>query len=270
MTPGPVPMRSTLLTRLRARLRAVARLFLLALFFFEASVELVWTRSADRLGRAEWLHRFCARSLRRMGIAVRVHGQFPASGAVISNHHSYLDIVVMAAIRPCVFVSKSEVARMPVIGWMTTMSGTVYVERGRGGSALQAGRAVQTAVAEGLPVVFFPEGTTNTGDGLLKFHAGLIGQVVSERIPMTAARIRYRLAEANLPGVTVAEDVHWGTAGLFAHVFRFLSLRGVEADVYFADAPLVFSSDLLHRKTAAAEAQAAVARLGEAAVSVAV
>ena len=73
--------------------------------------------------------------MRSMGIAVRCQGTFPERGVVISNHLGYLDIIAFAALHPCVFVAKSEIRRWPLLGWMTTMAGTVYVERGRGGSA---------------------------------------------------------------------------------------------------------------------------------------
>jgi len=199
-----------------------------------------------------------------MGIGVTVHGGFPSTGCVIANHLSYLDIVVLASIHPCVFVSKIEVARLPVIGWMTTMAGTVYVERGRGGSAVRAGSRMKAAVEDGLPVVFFPEGTTNTESELLKFHSGLIGQAILDDLPMTGAYIQYHLTAANSTGVTVRKDICWGATPMFLHVFRFLGLRGVSAEVRFARAPLNLSKENLHRKAAAEEARAAVACLAPA------
>ena len=39
---------------------------------------------------------------------------------------------------------------------------------------------MQKAAAAGLPVVFFPEGTTSNGDGLLKFHSGLLAQAMQK------------------------------------------------------------------------------------------
>src|SRR6266403_1343025 len=68
-------------------------------------------RPATREQRADWLHRFCARGIRGMGIEISMEGVFPERGAVISNHLSYLDIVVFATLHPCVFVSKEEVRR---------------------------------------------------------------------------------------------------------------------------------------------------------------
>jgi 1-acyl-sn-glycerol-3-phosphate acyltransferase len=49
---------------------------------------------------------------------------------------------------------------------------------------------------------------------------------------------------------------------MLLHIFKFLGLRGVRVEVRFADGPIRFSSDVLHRKAAADEARTAVARLG--------
>jgi 1-acyl-sn-glycerol-3-phosphate acyltransferase len=242
--------------------RAVGRTIRLVGMFVEAGTELIVKRPRTREERADWLHRFCARALKRMKIEIRVMGMFPERGAVISNHLSYLDIVVFAAIHRCVFVSKAEIEMWPVVGWMTTMSGTVYVARGHGGSAMKARKGMQAAVDAGLPVVFFPEGTTSNGSQLLKFHSGLLAQVIDTGSPVTAAYVRYGLREDNGPDVSVADDVcYWGDRNMWAHVFKFLGLRGVWAEVRFDEVPIAFS--IAHnRKQAAVEARSAVAALG--------
>lgn len=246
--------------------RAVGRSVRLVGMFVVAGTELAVRRPSTREERADWLHRFCASSLRGMGIEISVVGRFPEHGAVISNHLSYLDIVVFAALHPCVFVSKAEIRSWPVVGWMTTMSGTVYVERGHGGSAMKARKGMQEVVDAGLPVVFFPEGTTSNGSGLLKFHSGLLAQVLDSGAPVTAAYVRYSFGVSNGPDVSIADDVcYWGERSMWGHIFGFLGLRGVRAEIRFAEAPIAFSSDTLHRKQAAIEAWTAVAALGAAA-----
>lgn len=243
-------------------LRAAGRALKLIGYFLQASGELIVDNPETREQRAEWLHQFCARAMKGMGITISVRGRFPAHGAVISNHLSYLDIVVLATLHRCVFVSKAEIARLPVIGWMTTRAGTVYVERGRGGSAIKATSAMQDAMNAGLPVVFFPEGTTSNGKTLLKFHSGLLGQALLSGDSITPAFIRYSLKKKNDPGVTVSEDICWGEKPMFQHIWKFLSLRGVHAEVRFGSGPIKFSGSARYRKAAAIQAQAAVAALG--------
>jgi lyso-ornithine lipid O-acyltransferase len=242
--------------------RAAWRTVRVAGMFVVAGTELLVKRPTTREQRADWLHRFCARAMRGLGIGIGVEGVFPERGAVISNHLSYVDIVVFAALHPCVFVSKAEIRNWPVVGWMTTMSGTVYVERGHGGSAMKARKGMQAAVDAGLPVVFFPEGTTSNGNQLLKFHSGLLSQVIAGGAPVTAAYLRYSFTEKNGRDVSIGDDVcYWGDRNMLAHIFKFLGLRGVRANVRFAEEPIAFSNDGLHRKMAAVEARAVVAAL---------
>ena len=236
--------------------------------FVVAGTELLATRPVTRQARAEWLHRFCARAVKRLKLEIVVVGEFPSGGAVISNHVSYVDIVVFAALRPCVYVSKLEIKDWPVVGWMTTMAGTVYVERGHGGSAVRARGRMQAVIDAGLPVVFFPEGTTTNGTTLLRFHSGLLGQVTDVGASVTAAYLRYSLGEGNEAEARVEDDVcYWGDRSMWPHVFRFLGLKDVKAEVRFAASPIEFSSDALHRKLAAVEARMAVMELAEGALA---
>ena len=226
-----------------------------------AVVELLLKEPEERRDRAEWLHRLCARAIRGLGIEVEITGEFPEQGAVISNHLSYADIVIFAAIRPCVFVSKAEVESWPVIGWMTAMAGSVFVERGRGGSAARAGKEMSAAFDVGLPVVFFPEGTTSNGSGVLKFHSGLLAQGLAAGASVTAAHVSYSLQADNEPGVTVADDVcYWDVRSMWRHIIKFLGLRGVRAEVRFAASPIIFTNPA-NRKLASEEARSAVAAL---------
>ncbi|HWB32071.1 MAG TPA: lysophospholipid acyltransferase family protein [Acidobacteriaceae bacterium] len=241
----------------RSLLRLPLLLALVALGVFS----LLFRRPRTRAARAEWLHRFCVTSLRRLGVSVRSRGAFPPAGAVISNHMGYLDIVAFAALGPCVFVSKSEIAGWPVLGWITTQSGTVYVRRGRGGSADRARSELRTVAAEGVPVVFFPEGTSGNGSSVLPFRTGLLADCIETGEPITAAFLSYRLTRPNAPG-SAALLPYWDDTPLATHIFRILGLRGIAVEIAFADAPIPFSpAALADRHLAAAEARAAVLAL---------
>ena len=245
-----------------SHLRSIWRSVQLMGLFFHAGVQLLLQRRTSRSARAEWLHCFCARALKQLNVSITVIGTPPERGAIISNHLSYLDIVVYASVHRCVFVSKSEVEQWPVVGWMTTMSGTVYVERGRGGSALRARKCMTDTINEGLPLVFFPEGTTTSGNGVLKFHSGLLGQLTLGTQPIRAAFIRYHL-QPQRSAATVTDDVHfWGATPMLPHIYRLLGFRGLRAEVRFEESSIRFSTDPVPRKQAALEARLAVCRLG--------
>lgn len=244
--------------------RSLLRTVLLLGYFVRYGWELFIERPSTREARADWLHRFASAALNGLGIEIDTVGKFPTHGALISNHLSYLDIVVFAALHPCVFVSKIEVASYPVLGWMTTMAGTVYVARGHGGSAVKAREGIGAALSAGLPIVFFPEGTTSNGSGLLKFHGGLLSQVLAENASVTAGHLCYRMDGDN-GEATVTDDIcYWGDdVQLLPHIFGLLGLKGIRAHVRFAEEPIQFVSTADDRKRAAKEAWVAVAELAE-------
>ena len=96
-------------------LRSIFRSVKLIALFLYAALELIVRRPATREQRAEWLHQFCARAFKSMGIRLRGVGPYPESGVVISNHLGYLDIIAFAALHRCVFVSKLEIKSWPFL-----------------------------------------------------------------------------------------------------------------------------------------------------------
>ncbi|MDE1162679.1 MAG: lysophospholipid acyltransferase family protein [Acidobacteriaceae bacterium] len=195
-----------------------------------------------------------------------VEGPVPMSGAVITNHLNYTDILVHAAIRPCVFVSKIELRKVPVLGWVSMMAGTQYVERGAGGSAEKAAQGMAKGFRDGLPIVFFPEGTTGIGElPLLPFRSGLLAQALMAEQPITAGFLHYEISEEDLArGCSTMHDLHWGKQSLLAHLWTQLSIKSSHCNIRFAQAPIDFSPQAIKdRKLAAKEAHQAVLSLSE-------
>ena len=246
-------------------IRTAWRFFVVVVMFLYAGIELRITSPKTRTDRAAWLSRFCARVLRAMDVTWTTSGPVPTSGAVLANHLSFLDMLIHSALRPCVFVSKIELRSTPLLGWMSMMSGTVYVVRGGGGSGRRRFEGMAEGFRDGLPVIFFPEGTTSLGDEpTMPFRSGLISKSIEAGAPITASFIRYQLSPRDLAeGKTLRHDLHWGEVPLAAQAWRFLALHNVSAHVRFADAPIAFSEKALHnRKQAALESREAVVSLG--------
>ena len=232
-------------------------------YFGRACLELLVRRPRNVREGAEWLHRFCSSVLRAFEVELRVEGTLPARGALISNHTGYLDIFAYGALGPVVYCAKAEMEGWPVIGFMTRAAGSVFVERGAGGSAARAAAGMRAAAEAGVPVVFFPEGTTTNGTGLLPFRTGLLAQALAAGEPVTAAYIGYALDAGN-ERATVEDDVCFcGDASMLKHIFRFMGLQGVHASVRIAEGPILFSGGETDRKEAAVEAREAVLRVAE-------
>jgi 1-acyl-sn-glycerol-3-phosphate acyltransferase len=192
----------------------------------------------DKTDGAIRVHRCCRRIVRELGVEWGTEGGLPPDGAVVSNHLSYLDILIYAAARPFVMVAKSEVSRWPIIGWITRQAGTVFVVRGGGPATYEVvNLAMAEAYRSGLPVLFFPEGTTTDGEEVLPFRRGLFHSVLNEGAALRSALITYSLGERDRKrGATVASDVcWWGDALLAPHLVRLAGMSGVQAQVRFGE-----------------------------------
>src|SRR5439155_1444630 len=108
------PNRRSLLGRRLCYVLGIWRAFAVVFFslcaLVQNAISIPFVRRDRRLdARGAWLHGWCRFACRVLGIRIRTHGSMPSSGLLVSNHLSYLDIVVLSSIRPCVFVAKREI-----------------------------------------------------------------------------------------------------------------------------------------------------------------
>lgn len=99
-------------------------------------------------------------------------------GVYVANHSSWLDIFVLNAAAPLFFVSKSEVAAWPGIGWLARITGTVFVRRTRNDADRQRA-LLEDRISGGHRLLFFPEGTSTDGRRVLPFKPTLFAALFS-------------------------------------------------------------------------------------------
>ncbi len=147
----------------------------------------------------------------------------PQSGLLVCNHLSYLDVVVLSSIGPCVFVAKRDVAAWPLFGWLAHAAGTIFVDRERRLASADVVDLVREAIAGGSLVVLFPEGTSSDG----------------------SAAIEHALEDGS-----VADEVcYWGDMTLLPHLLNLFSKREIRSKCSFS-LPKIRAGD---RKEIAAE-----------------
>jgi 1-acyl-sn-glycerol-3-phosphate acyltransferase len=133
-----------------------------------------------RLVRAPspWPRAFLKWVGRASGMRVTVRGT-PLTRNVLflANHVSWLDIMILAGASGTAFVSKAEIAKWPVVGWLAGLNNTVYVERSDRRNVRGQADALRVALASGQPVALFPEGTTEGGRAVLPFRASLLASL---------------------------------------------------------------------------------------------
>ncbi len=149
-----------------------------------------------RLQRDQQLHQIKTWAQRMLLILrIEVHcDAVPPDGRaslVVSNHISWLDVLVIQSLMPGRFIAKTEVRCWPVIGKLAEASGTIFVDR----QSLKSTRAMvecsATALRRGYCVAGFPEGTSSDGTDVAAFHANLFDAAVRAGVDVQPLVLRY-------------------------------------------------------------------------------
>jgi 1-acyl-sn-glycerol-3-phosphate acyltransferase len=172
-----------------------------------------------------------------MRVTVRVSGPIPSPPfLLVANHLGYLDVPVLAHLLPCVFVSKAEIRRWPVMGSICRDLGTVFIEREVLRDIPRALAAMEEAFTQGQGIIFFPEGTSSQGAGVLPFRTPLLALAARLGHPVHYAALSYRTGEGDPPaGQAVC---WWGGTPFVPHLLKLLKLNRIEATVDFGPEPI--------------------------------
>lgn len=175
--------------------------------------------------------------LRICGLTLRATGQWPKSQEttahlVVMNHVSWLDIFALNAVMPVTFVAKSEIRRWPVVGWLVSGTGTIFIERGNRHAVRHVNHEIRRRIHRTESVAFFPEGTTSDGRDVVRFHTSLFAAALHEEgkavlaVPIFPVGIRYfqRGARSVIPAYT-------GDDTLVGSIVKILSHRGLSVEL---------------------------------------
>jgi len=149
-----------------------------AVLVFGAAVSSLLGRNALRFMVRAWTdwHRWCVNH--SLGIEVRVEGEIPHEPVLIAiKHESFFEAIDAPTLFefPSVF-AKRELFSIPFWGHSARVYGLTPVSRDAGASALrQMLSAARERLAEGRPLVIFPEGTRVPHGGPAPLQAGFAG-----------------------------------------------------------------------------------------------
>jgi len=210
-------------------------------------------RALDGPARQQRVQWWSAKLLQVIGVRLTVHrGPRPGGALLVSNHVSWLDIAAIHAVCPQArFVSKADVLRWPLLGWLIRGAGTLFIERERKRDALRMVHDMAAALQRGETVAVFPEGTTGPGDQVLPFHANLLQAAIAVAAPIQPVVLRF--SEPGQPFSVSAQYI--GDTTLVGSIWRVVTARGLQVTVHFLSPQASAHAD---RRALAASLQAEV------------
>lgn len=210
-----------------------------------------------RIPRA--FHRLLCRA---MGMKVDVLGA-PVEGRptlFAANHISWVDIPVLGSQILASFVAKAEVGQWGMVGRLSDLQRTIYVERERRTRSREQSGVIAERMAAGHSIILFPEGTSTSGRTVRPFKSSLFAIAETGELDVTVQPVT--LAYTHINGLPMLRSsrhkIAWvGDMDLAPHAWELLGLGKVRAVLQFHEP--VRRSDFANRKELARHCERVVA-----------
>jgi 1-acyl-sn-glycerol-3-phosphate acyltransferase len=211
--------------------------------------------------------------LAALGFRVHVRGAMAEKRPLLiaSNHVSWTDIMVLGSIVDVSFIAKSEMAGWPLIGWLSTLQRTVFIERERKRKSGEQASEIAARLARNDAMVLFAEGSTGDGNLLLPFKSTLFGAATVaiaegavEHVFIQPVAIVYTKLHGLPMGRQHRRVASWiGDQDLVPHMGELLAEGAIDVEVSFGE-PFEFAAGSSRKEAARLVEQRVSAMMQEA------
>ena len=141
----------------------------------------------------------------------------------VANHQSFLDMPLLATLPTNMkWVSKKELFKIPIVGWLMSLAGHISIDRGAKGAAKSLQKMVGP-IENGMSVMIFPEGTRSREGKLKAFKKELPLRV--DRAGVLEPAFIILVDDVGIPTVGKTEIFHESFRGAnFLELSNFLFL----------------------------------------------
>lgn len=219
----------------RLIVRAIALSVLTVAVYAVLRFGLAVTRRSSRR-RARWqalmLHRWARIVAFILGLRIDASCNAPAAPfLLVSNHLSYVDVIVFASQLHCVFVAKKDVESWPIIGTLCRSAGTIFIDRRNRRDLARVNDEIGQALEDGCGAILFAEGTSTDGISVLPFRSSLLEAAAIRVFPVSYAAVSYRVLADDPPASLSV--CWWGDMTFGSHFAELLRLKRIQATVSF-------------------------------------
>lgn len=167
-------------------------------------------------------------------IRVNIEGEVPEPPFfLVSNHLSYVDIIVLFSQLKTTFVAKAEVANWPVLGFIARTIGIVFIDRRLRSDVTRVNQEISNSVTYYRGLTLFPEGTTSPGAEILPFRASLLEYPASSNLGAHYCAISYSTGPENDTAHTTVS--WWGDSQLSDHIIQLAKQPIIYATIRFGN-----------------------------------
>ena len=182
-------------------------------------------------------HKIC---LRIFGIKIKTFGKVSINFPIllISNHASYLDIIILGSLFKTSFIAKKEISKWPLLGILAKLQNTIFIDR-RVSSLKNQENQIIKHLNEKKNLVIFPEGTSSDGNRVLPFKSSLFNifeKNLNSKILVQTITIVYKKINGIPMNRIERKNITWhSNMDLIPNIFNVLKKLSIEVEVIFND-----------------------------------
>ena len=182
-------------------------------------------------------HKIC---LRIFGIKIKTFGKVSINSPIllISNHASYLDIIILGSLFKTSFIAKKEISKWPLLGILAKLQNTIFIDR-RVSSLKNQENQIIKHLNEKKNLVIFPEGTSSDGNRVLPFKSSLFNifeKNLNSKILVQTITIVYKKINGIPMNRIERKNITWhSNMDLIPNIFNVLKKLSIEVEVVFND-----------------------------------
>ena len=189
---------------------------------------------------------WCREVLDVLSVRVNLRGETPpgkvSSVVFVTNHVSWMDILVMNACRRVRFVAKTEVRQWPLVGWMAVRTGTIFFKRTSPRELARVTKSIATFLRRGDCIALFSDGARTDSASVHAFHSGLLESAIAAEALIWPVGISYRRLDGSLSTDTPIV----GSQSMIASILNILDQPATLAQVSYTD-PIESSAGDRHK-----------------------
>ncbi len=154
----------------------------------------------------------------------------------VSNHMSYLDVLIFSSKVPSVFVTSVDMGEVFFLGTLAEMGGSIFVERRHRQRVDQDLTSMTETLRHGFNIVIYPEGTSTNGQKILPFKKSLLMSAVDAKKEIVPVALKYVSIDGKPFDKSNADKVCWYGDMTFAdHCLGLLKNKSVKVELHFMD-----------------------------------
>ena len=154
----------------------------------------------------------------------------------VSNHASYLDIIILSSLIKTSFVAKKEVASWPLLGLLAKLQKTLFIDR-KISSIRKQENLIETHLKQKKNLVIFPEGTSTDGNKVQYFKSSLFNifeNKINSKINIQNITIVYKKVNGIRLNRTERRDVTWHSEmEMIPNIVSVLKKMSIDIEIIF-------------------------------------